>query len=122
MYVTWVDSPTDGLVALGTDEADGNGDGEDDANGKDVKRTTVVVTWTDTPGTTQGNRLLTMGSLFTPGTIAYQGGDGAGERAADRGVSDVHGIRTRRDVRGIGVRRGRHGHEHRLGLRRRRHR
>jgi len=77
MYVTWVDSPTDGLVSLGTDEADGDGNGEDDSDGKDVKRTTVTVTWRDTPGTTQGVRLLTMSSLFTPGTIAYKGADGA---------------------------------------------
>ena len=70
MYVTWVDSPTDGLDAA--DEADGNGDGEDDSDGKDVKRTTVVVTWPDPLGA-GATRRLTMGSLFSQGTIPYQG-------------------------------------------------
>ncbi len=69
MYVTWVDSETDGIGA--SDEADGNGDGEPDANGEDVKRTTVVVTWADSFGGTMQH--LTMGSLFSQGTIPYQG-------------------------------------------------
>ena len=63
MYVTWVDSPTDGLVADSDDEADGNGDGVDDSGGKDMKRTTVVVTWPDPLGAGDIRR-LTMGSLF----------------------------------------------------------
>ena len=71
MYVTWVDSETDGVVPA--DEADGNGDGEPDANGEDVKRTTVVITWADSFG---GNlQRLTMGSLFSQGTIPYQGAE-----------------------------------------------
>ena len=69
MYVTWVDSETDGIGA--SDEADGNGDGEPDASGEDVKRTTVVVTWADSFGGTMQH--LTMGSLFSQGTIPYQG-------------------------------------------------
>ncbi len=67
MYVTWVDSATDGLD--GSDNADGNGDGVSDANGQDQKRLTVVVLWeaaldghTDT---------VSMTSLFSDGKIPY---------------------------------------------------
>lgn len=67
-YVTWVDSPTDGMGA--GDAADGNGDGLSDANGHDQKRGTVVVTWTDQFGRTPVSQ--SQSSLFTDGKIVYK--------------------------------------------------
>jgi type II secretory pathway pseudopilin PulG len=63
-YVTWVDSPTDGL---GVSDVDTNGD---DANGEDYKRVTIVVTWTDELG--RGQVLSTQSSLFSDGRIGYK--------------------------------------------------
>ena len=69
MYVTWFDSPTDGTG--GSDAADGNGDGESDANGQDGKRVVVVVVWTDpVTGETQQQRAM---SLFSTGIVPYNG-------------------------------------------------
>lgn len=68
MYVTWVDSPVDGVGA--SDSADGNGDGEDDSDGHDTKRTTVVVNWTDL--LTHTTRNVTMGSQFSTQEVTYQ--------------------------------------------------
>ena len=74
MYVTWYDSPTDGLG--GSDAADGNGDGIDDANGQDGKRVVVVVVWTDpVTGDTNTSRMM---SLFSDGIIPYTGGTEVG--------------------------------------------
>jgi type II secretory pathway pseudopilin PulG len=69
-YVTWVDSPTDGTVAAGTDAADGNNDGADDSAGHDLKRVTLYVTWNDQFG--RGVVLSTQMSLFSDGKIAYR--------------------------------------------------
>jgi type II secretory pathway pseudopilin PulG len=66
-YVTWVDSPTDGLGAA--DKADGNGDGIAEGT-HDEKRVTVVVTWTDEFGRTPVNQ--TQSSIFTDGKIVYK--------------------------------------------------
>jgi prepilin-type N-terminal cleavage/methylation domain-containing protein len=67
VYVTWVDSPSDGTGS--SDAADGNANGADDSNGHDQKRVTVAVTWRDpvrgiTTNTTQS-------SLFSDGQIPY---------------------------------------------------
>jgi type II secretory pathway pseudopilin PulG len=67
-YVTWVDSPTDGLGV--SDGADGNGDGVSDANGHDEKRVTVVVTFNDELG--RGLTSQTQSSLFTDGKVVYK--------------------------------------------------
>jgi prepilin-type N-terminal cleavage/methylation domain-containing protein len=67
-YVTWVDSPTDG--AGSSDASDGNSDGVSDANGHDMKRVTVVVTWTDEFGRTPVNQ--SQSSLFSDGKIVYK--------------------------------------------------
>jgi len=67
-YVTWVDSATDGTGS--SDAADGNNDGVSDASGHDMKRVTVVVTWTDEFGRTPVNQ--SQSSLFTDGKIAYR--------------------------------------------------
>jgi type II secretory pathway pseudopilin PulG len=69
MYVTWVDSPEDGVGAA--DDADGNGDGDSDADGQDTKRTTVVITWADVIGGLM--RSLSMSSIFSDGTVPYHG-------------------------------------------------
>jgi type II secretory pathway pseudopilin PulG len=69
MYVTWIDSPADGVG--GADEADGNQDGVDDSGGEDTKRATVVVAWEDIIN--RSVRSLSMSSLFTNGTITYKG-------------------------------------------------
>ncbi len=70
VYITWVDSPTDGLGAA--DQADGNGDGVSDANGHDAKRVTVVTTWNDSLHS-QASRQLSVSSLFSTGEIFYKG-------------------------------------------------
>jgi len=67
-FVTWVDSPTDG--SGGSDAADGNGDGVSDANGQDLKRVTVVITWDDPLSGTA--RSSTQSSLFSEDKITYQ--------------------------------------------------
>jgi prepilin-type N-terminal cleavage/methylation domain-containing protein len=79
-YVTWVDSPTDGCVSVTSqcssatsDASDGNNDGNEtvsDANGHDMKRVTVVVTWTDEFGRTPVSQ--SQSSLFTDGKIVYK--------------------------------------------------
>ena len=66
-YVTWVDSPTDGIGAA--DAADGNRDLVSDAGGQDEKRVTVVVTWNDEFG--RGTTSQTQSSLFTDGKVIY---------------------------------------------------
>jgi type II secretory pathway pseudopilin PulG len=66
-YVTWVDSPTDGIGAA--DAADGNHDGVSDAGGQDEKRVTVVVTWNDEFG--RGTTSQSQSSLFTDGKVVY---------------------------------------------------
>ena len=69
MYITWFDSAADGLGA--SDQADGNGDGIDDANGHDGKRVVAVVTWTDpVTGAPQEQRMMT---LVSNGVISYNG-------------------------------------------------
>jgi prepilin-type N-terminal cleavage/methylation domain-containing protein len=67
-YVTWVDSVTDGTGS--SDASDGNNDGVSDANGEDMKRVTVVVTWTDEFGRTPVNQ--SQSSLFSDGKIVYK--------------------------------------------------
>jgi type II secretory pathway pseudopilin PulG len=67
-YVTWFDSPQDGLGV--NDQADGNGDGVSDANGHDAKRVTVVVVWNDELG--RGSTQLSESSLFADGKILYK--------------------------------------------------
>ena len=64
-YVTWVDSPTDGTGV--SDAADGNNDGVSDANGRDQKRVTVVVTYNDELG--RGTKSQSETSLFTDGKV-----------------------------------------------------
>lgn len=63
-YVTWVDSPTDGL---GGSDVNTNGS---DANGQDLKRVTIVVTWADQLG--RGVVSSSQSSLFSDGKIAYK--------------------------------------------------
>lgn len=63
-YVTWVDSPTDGLGVL-----DVNTNGSD-ANGQDLKRVTILVTWKDQLG--RGVVSSTQSSLFSDGRIGYK--------------------------------------------------
>jgi type II secretory pathway pseudopilin PulG len=70
VYITWVDSPEDGLGAA--DQSDGNGDGESDANGHDAKRVTVVTTWKD-PIRSGAQQQLSVSSLFSIGEIFYKG-------------------------------------------------
>jgi type II secretory pathway pseudopilin PulG len=67
-YVTWYDSPQDGVG--GADSADGNSDGVDDAEGHDAKRVTVVVVWNDELG--RGATSLSESSLFADGQILYK--------------------------------------------------
>ncbi len=67
-YVTWVDSPQDGLA--GADAADGNADGLNDASGHDAKRVTVLVVWNDELG--RGSTSLSESSLFSDGQILYR--------------------------------------------------
>jgi type II secretory pathway pseudopilin PulG len=91
-YVTWVDSPTDGLGAndVGHDWDD---DGTiDDANGEDQKRVTIVVTWPNSFGTVVSE--LKISSLFSTGSIAYQEGDSAPNQppAADCPEFSVNGL------------------------------
>jgi type II secretory pathway pseudopilin PulG len=75
VYITWVDSPSDGLGAA--DQADGNGDGESDANGHDAKRVTVVTEWNDSVRA-GAPRQLSVSSLFSVGQIFYQGDSSGG--------------------------------------------
>ncbi|HEX3299679.1 MAG TPA: PKD domain-containing protein [Actinomycetota bacterium] len=67
-YVTWYDSPQDGLGAA--DAADGNGNGVSDANGHDAKRVTVVVVWSN--NVTSQKSTLSESSLFSDGQINYK--------------------------------------------------
>lgn len=67
-YVTWVDSPTDGLG--GADLADGNADGEDDAEGRDLKRVTVAVIWDSVVNGVPS--LIKVSSLFSDGKVPYR--------------------------------------------------
>ena len=73
VYVTWVDSATDGLG--GADGADGNGDGVDDSGGQDTKRTTIVTVWHDSIGA-GAIRQLSASSLFSIQEIFYRDGTG----------------------------------------------
>jgi type II secretory pathway pseudopilin PulG len=66
MYVTWVDSPADGLVGVGIGDANTGGN---DAAGLDQKRLTVVVTWTDPMR--GGLTSIAQSSLFSDGQIYY---------------------------------------------------
>jgi hypothetical protein len=63
-YVTWVDSPVDGL---GSADVNTNGN---DANGHDEKRVTVVITWNDLLG--RGTTSLSESSIFSDGKITYR--------------------------------------------------
>ena len=67
-YVTWYDSPQDGLGV--NDAADGNNNGVSDANGHDAKRVTVVVVWTN--NVTHQSAQLSESSLFSDGQINYK--------------------------------------------------
>ncbi len=67
MYVTWVDSATDGLGS--SDADDGNGDGVSDEDGEDQKRLAVVVWWED--GLNGSTNAVSMTSLFSDGKIPY---------------------------------------------------
>ena len=73
VYVTWVDSATDGVG--GADDADGNGDGVDDSGGQDTKRTTIVTVWHDSIGA-GAIRQLSASSLFSIQEIFYRDGTG----------------------------------------------
>jgi len=81
VYITWVDSPADGLVETGDDEADGNGDGVDDASGHDTKRTTVVSVWNDSLRSSAA-RQLSVTSLFSIQEVFYHGGAATGPQNA----------------------------------------
>ncbi len=83
-YVTWVDSPIDGCAqpptsACPSTVADttsnptvSNGvDDTADANGKDMKRVTIVVTWPNSYGAAISQ--LRISSLFSIGNIPYHG-------------------------------------------------
>ncbi|HEV8087704.1 MAG TPA: PKD domain-containing protein [Actinomycetota bacterium] len=67
-YVTWYDSPQDGLGV--NDAADGNNNGVSDANGHDAKRVTVVVVWIN--NVTHQSAQLSESSLFSDGQINYK--------------------------------------------------
>ena len=71
VYVTWVDSATDGVG--GDDDPDGNGDGVDDSGGQDTKRTTIVTVWHDSIGA-GAIRWLSASSLFSIQEIFYRDG------------------------------------------------
>lgn len=71
VYVTWVDSATDGVGI--DDDADGNGDGVDDSGGQDTKRTTIVTVWHDSIGA-GAIRWLSASSLFSIQEIFYRDG------------------------------------------------
>ena len=115
MYVTWFDSPTDGTG--GSDAADGNGDGESDANGQDGKRVVVVVVWTDpVTGETQLQRTM---SLFSDGmcptTEPGRGNHGDSlQHAADRHLPVVERQRPLVHLHGECDRQRRHRHADRL--------
>jgi prepilin-type N-terminal cleavage/methylation domain-containing protein len=66
-YVTWVDSSTDGTGEAA--DTDGNSDGVSEGS-QDMKRVTVVVTWTDEFGRTPVNQ--SQSSLFSDGKIVYK--------------------------------------------------
>ncbi len=67
-YVTWYDSPEDGLGAA--DALDGNNNGVSDGSGHDAKRVTVVVVWTN--NVTGQSSSLSESSLFSDGQINYK--------------------------------------------------
>ena len=75
-YVTWVDSPLDGIGAA--DDPDGDHDPlTDDSNGHDQKRVTVVVTW---PSLVQGAvSEISNSSLFSPDSVSFRSPGGPGE-------------------------------------------
>ncbi len=72
-YVTWVDSPADGVG--GTDLPDGNGDKVDEGT-HDDKRVTVIVTYAKLTG--GATYQLKMSSVFSDGKIPYRGFGGSG--------------------------------------------
>jgi type II secretory pathway pseudopilin PulG len=63
VYITWVDSPTDGLAG-----ADKNTNGND-AAGQDQKRVTTTITWSD--AFNSGLTSITQSSIFSSGRIDY---------------------------------------------------
>jgi type II secretory pathway pseudopilin PulG len=81
-YVTWVDSPVDGCVAVTTTctstNPDQNTNGAD-ANGQDMKRVTVIAAWPNVYGTVVSQ--LRISSLFSTGTIPYHGTNPVGTQA-----------------------------------------
>ncbi len=91
-YVTWVDSPTDGLGVNDVGH-DWNKDGIiDDPNGEDQKRVTVVVTWPNVYGTAVHD--LKISSLFSIDSVPYLGSTSAVNQApsVDCPQSSTYGL------------------------------
>ncbi|TMK29854.1 MAG: PKD domain-containing protein [Actinobacteria bacterium] len=70
-YVTWVDSPADGLGAADINSNPSVDNGAGDANGHDMKRVTIVVIWPNAYGSAVSQ--LRISSLFSIGNIPYHG-------------------------------------------------
>jgi type II secretory pathway pseudopilin PulG len=83
LYVTWVDTPVDGVDAA--DDPDGNGDSVSDADGQDQKRVTVAVRWRDLGTFTW--YVERMSSLFSDGVITYHESGGTASPSASASPS-----------------------------------
>jgi hypothetical protein len=86
-YVTWVDSPVDGLGPADADTNPTANNGAGDANGYDMKRVSVVVIWQNSYGTAVTQ--LRISSLFSIGNIPYHGTAPLGGGAANQPPSVV---------------------------------
>lgn len=86
-YVTWVDSPVDGLGVADTDTNPTANNGAGDANGHDMKRVSIVVIWPNSYGTTVSQ--LRVSSLFSIGNIPYHGTSPLGAGGANQPPSVV---------------------------------
>ena len=86
-YVTWVDSPVDGLGPADADSNPTANDGAGDANGHDMKRVSIVVIWPNSYGTAVSQ--LRLSSLFSIGNIPYHGTSPLGSGGANQPPSVV---------------------------------
>src|SRR5438034_2126978 len=86
-YVTWVDSPVDGLGAADANTNPTANNGAGDANGHDMKRVSIVVIWPNSYGTTVSQ--LRISSLFSIGNIPYHGTSPLGVGGANQPPSVV---------------------------------
>jgi type II secretory pathway pseudopilin PulG len=86
-YVTWVDSPVDGLGAADANTNPTANNGVGDANGHDMKRVSIVVIWPNAYGTTVSQ--LRISSLFSIGNIPYHGTSPLGVGGANQPPSVV---------------------------------